>query len=191
MNGHSESFVAQAPSKTRRNAENLLSTRPKPANRVYAHPNGNGDEASGDGWRYRGRGPLQITGKSNYLALTAAEGLTPVDADSPASRPDLLADSKHPLAAFRSAAWFFATHHPTDTLGGRNLRGHSTLTVAHLGRTLAAVADLANLRGPTSLRDVNAAITAGINSARAGEQERLLAYRRALVAFFGPTVARV
>ncbi len=56
------------------------------ANRVYANRMGNGDEASGDGWRYCGRGLIQLTGKDNYTFFAGSLGI-PVEeaADYPAT----------------------------------------------------------------------------------------------------------
>jgi putative chitinase len=67
-------------------------------NRVYASRMGNGNEASGDGFRFRGRGFIQLTGRSNY-ALFDRE--VPEDI---IANPDLVAN-KYPL---RSAEWFFS-----------------------------------------------------------------------------------
>ena len=69
----------------------------KIANIVYASRMGNGDKSSGEGWKYRGRGYIQLTGKSNYTAFDA------VVTESIINNPDLVA-TKYPLL---SAAWFF------------------------------------------------------------------------------------
>ena len=67
------------------------------ANLVYGGRMGNGDKNSGDGWRYRGRGYLGLTGKSNYRAFGDFIGVDLV------KDPDLVA-TKYALT---SAAWFF------------------------------------------------------------------------------------
>lgn len=74
------------------------------ANRVYANQNGNGDEASGDGWRYRGRGIFQITGRANYRICSIA---ICADADTLLVNPEFLAD---PDYACMAAAWYWAEH---------------------------------------------------------------------------------
>ena len=69
----------------------------KIANKVYASRMGNGDEASGDGWKFRGRGYIQLTGKDNYSQFDK------VVEDDILANPDLVA-TKYPLM---SAAFFF------------------------------------------------------------------------------------
>lgn len=69
----------------------------KIANRVYADRMGNGDEASGDGYKFRGRGYIQLTGRSNYTSFTKFIG------EDCVANPALVA-TNYPLA---SAAFFF------------------------------------------------------------------------------------
>lgn len=71
------------------------------ANRAYANRMGNGDEASGDGWRYAGKGLIQLTGKNNYEAF--AESIeTPVE--------EIPAYLETFEGAVQSACWFWETN---------------------------------------------------------------------------------
>lgn len=74
----------------------------KIANYVYGGRNGNGDEASGDGWRYRGRGLIQVTGRTNYAGYAQAIGDPSVVAN-----PAQLAQPRH---AALSACWFWGAN---------------------------------------------------------------------------------
>jgi putative chitinase len=70
----------------------------KIANRVYGNRMGNGDENSGDGYKFRGRGALQLTGKSNYEAFSKFLNKPEI-----MTNPDLVATEY----AFESAIFFF------------------------------------------------------------------------------------
>lgn len=70
----------------------------KIANKVYANRMGNGPESSGDGWKFRGRGPIQLTGKNNYTQFASDIGRPDV-----LTNPDIVATE----LAFESALWFF------------------------------------------------------------------------------------
>jgi putative chitinase len=71
------------------------------ANMVYSSRMGNGPAESGEGWKYRGRGLKQLTGKDNYTRCGAALGVDLV------ANPDLLLE---PIYAARSAGWFWAAN---------------------------------------------------------------------------------
>lgn len=71
------------------------------ANRAYANRMGNGSEESGEGWKFRGRGLIQVTGKFNYTECGKFLGLDLL------SNPDLLLE---PSGAVHSAAWFWVRH---------------------------------------------------------------------------------
>lgn len=69
----------------------------KIASRVYANRMGNGPESSGDGWKFKGRGYIQLTGKANYTEFSKYIG------EDCVLNPDLVS-AKYPL---ESAAFFF------------------------------------------------------------------------------------
>lgn len=70
----------------------------KIANRVYANRMGNGPEESGDGWKYRGRGAIQLTGKDNYGRFAKSMGM---------KLEDVPAYLETPEGAIMSAGWFW------------------------------------------------------------------------------------
>jgi putative chitinase len=70
----------------------------KIANKVYANRMGNGDEASGDGYRFCGRGLIQLTGRNNYTKFAADLGI---------SVEDTVAYLETPAGAVSSAGWFW------------------------------------------------------------------------------------
>ena len=73
----------------------------KIANKVYANRMGNGDEASGDGWRYRGKGLIQVTGKAGYEGFAKMLGM-------PVEKAAEYIITKE--GALRSACWFWGDH---------------------------------------------------------------------------------
>ncbi len=96
-----ERLRAVFPSRVRdlNDAADLIRRGPQAiANRVYAGKIGNGDEASGDGWAFRGRGIKQITGRANYADAAEAMGYDYLHF------PELVAE---PLHACLTAAWFW------------------------------------------------------------------------------------
>lgn len=73
----------------------------KIANKIYANRMGNGDESSGDGFKYRGRGLIQLTGKTNYSWFAASLEISPEEAG------DYLGTFE---GAAQSACWFWESN---------------------------------------------------------------------------------
>lgn len=109
------------------------------ANNIYADRMGNGNEASGDGWAFRGRGGPHLTGRDNYTRAAAALGVDIV------TNPDLLLD---PSVAMRAAGWFWQANgcdgladflQQSERINGRPANGMES-RYAYLGRAKAALA---------------------------------------------------
>lgn len=84
------------------------------ANVVYSNRMGNRDEASDDGWRFRGRGCIQLTGHANYFHAGQALGVDFV------MEPDLVAT---PQYAMLTAGWFWDTHKLNQFADARDYKG--------------------------------------------------------------------
>jgi len=87
----------------------------KIANRIYANRMGNRDESSGDGWKFHGRGCIQLTGHDNYWHFGQA-----VNQDFVKGDPSLVAT---PMYAALSAGWFWKTHGCNELAEAQNWEG--------------------------------------------------------------------
>ncbi len=104
------------------NAEEYAGDPIRIASRVYAHRNGNGDEESRDGWTFRGRGYIQLTGRANYTGfdLTLTENIV--------DNPGLVA-TKYPIL---SAGWYW----PSRGIKGAAMQGDSPAVVEAVTRLI-------------------------------------------------------
>jgi putative chitinase len=84
------------------------------ANRVYASRMGNGPEASGDGYRYCGRGLIQLTGKDNYTFFAGSLGITVEEAS------EYLATFE---GAAQSACWFWEQNNLNRFADANDVKG--------------------------------------------------------------------
>lgn len=88
----------------------------KIANVVYAGRMGNGSIESGDGWEFRGRGPIQLTGRDNYEAFSEDMGIWDL-----LDYPDLVSEDKE--IALLSALWFWNRNNLNDFADTGDIRG--------------------------------------------------------------------
>ena len=102
----------------------------KIANKVYADRLGNGNEASGDGWKYRGRGIIQLTGKDNYTAFAKSINKT---------LDETVTYLETKEGAIESACWFWKTNNLNKWVDINDFDGLSDCI--NRGRKTAAIGD--------------------------------------------------
>lgn len=144
LNYSAKSLMATWPKRFPPELAEACSRKPERiANIAYANRLGNGDEASGDGWRFRGRGLIQVTGKDNYRACGLALGGDFLSAPSALALPSWAA---------LSAGWYWTTRKLNAIVDGGNYEaltrainggthGHAD-RVARYERALAVLKDL-------------------------------------------------
>lgn len=111
LNYSAEALVRLWPRRVSPAVAQVIARRPQAiANTIYANRMGNGDAASGDGWRYRGRGGIQMTGEANYEAASLATGIDFL------SDPDRVAQ---PEGAVITAVWFWNSTGCNDLIPDR------------------------------------------------------------------------
>jgi putative chitinase len=110
----------------RANAQDYQNNPQALANLVYASRMGNGPPESGDGWTFRGRGLIQLTGRASYGQASTALGQDFV------SNPDLLLQ---PVWAAQSAAWFWSMIRGNDFADQNTVGAFEELTVAINGQS--------------------------------------------------------
>lgn len=102
LNYSSEGLAKTFPKYFKNGSEQFYNRKPEAiANVVYANRMGNGNTQSGDGWRYRGRGLIQLTGKDNYAMFAKALNKT---------LEQTVEYLKTKEGALESACWFWKTH---------------------------------------------------------------------------------
>jgi putative chitinase len=99
-----------------RDAEAYARQPEKIANIVYANRMGNGNIASGDGWKYRGRGLIQLTGKNNYVEFSKDFDLNEI-----VENPDLVSDNL--TIAVKSAVWFWIKNDLNKFADSNDIKG--------------------------------------------------------------------
>jgi putative chitinase len=118
LNYSSDALVKLFPTHFHGDAANYHRQPEKIANRIYENRMGNGPESSGEGWKYRGRGPIQLTGKANYKAF-ATDFFE--DPETVMDDPDLVTDDI-PTSLY-SALWFWNKNKLNNYADSEDIKG--------------------------------------------------------------------